>query len=75
MVAQLAPAHRSGRTFGGYGASKSLGYAAGPLLGSALVLAGPDVIGGHGAVVESVLLALLGSVFGWWWRNARDMPA
>jgi glutaredoxin len=40
------------------------------------MLAGPDVTGGHGAVVESVLLALLGSVLGWWVarRHARDMP-
>lgn len=40
------------------------------------MLAGPDVTGGHGAVVESLLLGLLGSVLGWWVarRHARDMP-
>lgn len=41
------------------------------------MLAGPDVTRGHGAVLESVLLALLGSVFGWWVarRHARDIAA
>lgn len=40
MVARLNPAARQGRAFGGYGLYKSLGYAAGPLLGGVLVTAG-----------------------------------
>jgi MFS transporter, DHA1 family, tetracycline resistance protein len=40
MVARLTPAARRGRAFGGYGGWKSLGYVAGPLLGSALVTFG-----------------------------------
>jgi MFS family permease len=40
LVARLHPHARAGRAFGGYGMYKSLGYAAGPLLGGALVTAG-----------------------------------
>jgi MFS family permease len=40
LVARLNPRARAGRAFGGYGLYKSLGYAAGPLLGGALVTAG-----------------------------------
>jgi MFS family permease len=40
LVAGLNPAARQGRAFGGYGLYKSLGYAAGPLLGGVLVTAG-----------------------------------
>ena len=39
LVARLNPAARQGRAFGGYGMYKSLGYAAGPLLGGVLVAA------------------------------------
>ncbi len=40
LVARLNPQARRGRAFGGYGMYKSLGYAAGPLLGGALITAG-----------------------------------
>jgi MFS family permease len=40
LVARLAPKGSGGRAFGSYGAVKGLGYALGPLLGSALVAAG-----------------------------------
>jgi MFS family permease len=40
LVARLNPKDRQGRAFGGYGLYKSLGYAAGPLLGGVLVTAG-----------------------------------
>lgn len=40
LVARLTPTSRQGRVFGGYGAYKSIGYVAGPLLGSALVTVG-----------------------------------
>jgi MFS family permease len=40
LVARLNPQARQGRAFGGYGLYKSLGYAAGPLLGGVLVAAG-----------------------------------
>ena len=40
LVARLNPAARRGRAFGGYGLYKSLGYAAGPLIGGVLVTAG-----------------------------------
>src|SRR5258707_2872417 len=40
LVARLNPQARRGRGFGGYGMYKSLGYAAGPLLGGALITAG-----------------------------------
>jgi MFS family permease len=40
LVARLNPAARQGRAFGGYGLCKSLGYAAGPLLGGLLVAGG-----------------------------------
>lgn len=44
-VARLAGAKRLGRYFGRYGAWKSLGYAAGPLLGAALIgLAGMSAL-------------------------------
>ncbi|WIV59255.1 MFS transporter [Amycolatopsis nalaikhensis] len=40
LVARLSPPKRQGRAFGGYGAWKSVGYTAGPLLGGALVTLG-----------------------------------
>jgi MFS family permease len=40
LVARLNPQARQGRAFGGYGMYKSLGYAAGPLLGGVLVAMG-----------------------------------
>jgi len=59
LVARLAPTHRSGRAFGGYGAAKSLGYAAGPLLGSALV-----TLGGFTALFAT-LAVLAAAVAAW----------
>ncbi|MFJ9779050.1 MFS transporter [Amycolatopsis sp. NPDC101161] len=40
LVARLSPAKRQGRAFGGYGAWKSVGYTAGPLLGGILITLG-----------------------------------
>lgn len=40
LVASAGGRTRPGRSFGGYGAAKSLGYLAGPVLGGGLVLAG-----------------------------------
>lgn len=40
LIARLAPDRRRGKAFGGYGAWKSLGYTAGPLIGGALVALG-----------------------------------
>jgi len=40
LVARLNPQARHCRAFGGYRLYKGLGYAAGPLLGGALVSAG-----------------------------------
>jgi DHA1 family tetracycline resistance protein-like MFS transporter len=59
LIARLAPAHRSGRAFGGYGAYKSLGYAGGPLLGSALV-----TLGGFTALFAT--LAVLAAAVATW---------
>lgn len=59
LVARLAPLNGHGRAFGGYGASKSLGYAAGPLLGGALV-----TLGGFTALFTA--LTVLALVVGVW---------
>ena len=59
LVARLAPASGQGRAFGGYGAYKSIGYAAGPLLGGALV-----TWGGFTALFAT--LAVLGFVVALW---------
>jgi len=59
LVARLAPKGASGRAFGSYGAIKGLGYALGPLLGSALVVAG-----GY-RLLFAVLAALAGLVALW----------
>lgn len=40
LIARVGPPGRSGRAFGSYGAWKSLGYTAGPLLGGVLVALG-----------------------------------
>ena len=40
MVASLGGKKAKGRSFGGYGAAKGLGYVAGPVIGGALVVAG-----------------------------------
>lgn len=40
LIGRLAPDRRRGKAFGGYGAWKSLGYTAGPLIGGALVAFG-----------------------------------
>ncbi|WP_314149736.1 MFS transporter [uncultured Leifsonia sp.] len=65
-VARLAGSERLGRYFGRYGAWKSIGYAAGPLLGAALV-----GVGGIGAL--SVVLAALAAVAAVW--VALGVPA
>jgi MFS transporter, DHA1 family, tetracycline resistance protein len=58
LVARLAPGGK-GRAFGSYGAWKGLGYALGPLLGSALVAL-------HGYRLLFAVLAALGvAVAGW----------
>lgn len=59
LLARLAPANRRGRAFGGYGASKSVGYAAGPLIGGALV-----TLGGF-TTLFATLAVLAGAVALW----------
>src|SRR5712664_2218161 len=66
LVARLNPRARQGRAFGGYGMYKSLGYAAGPLLGGALVIAGGL------RLVFAVLAVLAAAVAGW---AALTVPA
>lgn len=66
LVARLTPGRRHGRTFGGYGAYKSIGYVAGPLLGGALV-----TVGGFTALF-AVLAVLAVAVAGW---AALTVPA
>lgn len=65
LVARLTPG-RSGRAFGSYGAWKGLGYALGPLLGSALV-----AVQGF-ALLFSVLAGLALAVAAW---SALAVPA
>ncbi len=59
LVARLQPGARQGRAFGGYGLCKSLGYAAGPLIGGGLV-----TIGGL-RLLFAVLAALATAVAAW----------
>jgi MFS family permease len=59
LVARLNPQARQGRAFGGYGLYKSLGYAAGPLLGGVLVS-----VGGL-RLLFAVLAALAAVVAAW----------
>ncbi len=59
LVARLNPQARQGRAFGGYGLYKSLGYAAGPLLGGVLVSAGGL------RLLFAVLAVLAAAVAGW----------
>ena len=66
LIARVGPAGRSGKAFGSYGAWKSLGYTAGPLLGGALV-----ALGGY-PWLFSVLAALAVLVLGW---AALTVPA
>lgn len=55
LLARLAPPKGHGRAFGSYGAAKSLGYAAGPLLGGALV-----TFGGFTALFATLAVLALG---------------
>jgi DHA1 family tetracycline resistance protein-like MFS transporter len=66
LVARLNPRARQGRAFGGYGMYKSLGYAAGPLLGGALVAAGGLTL------VFAALVVLAVGAAGW---AAVSVPA
>lgn len=59
LIARVGPPRRSGRAFGSYGAWKSLGYTAGPLLGGALV-----ALGGY-PWLFGVLAALAVLVLAW----------
>ena len=59
LVARLAPKGSGGRAFGNYGAVKGLGYALGPILGSALV-----VLGGYRLLFTT--LALLAAAVAVW---------
>jgi MFS transporter, DHA1 family, tetracycline resistance protein len=59
LVARLNPRARAGRAFGGYGLYKSLGYAAGPLLGGILV-----AVGGL-RLLFTVLAVLAATVTAW----------
>lgn len=58
LIARVGPPRRSGRAFGSYGAWKSLGYTAGPLLGGALVAFGgyPWLFGVLAALAVPVLV-------------------
>ncbi len=67
LVARLNPRARQGRAFGGYGMYKSLGYAAGPLLGGALVIAGGL------RLVFAVLAVLAAAVAGWARQTVLDL--
>jgi MFS family permease len=68
LVARLNPAARHGRAFGSYGFWKSLGYAGGPLLGSALVWAGGLPL------LFAVLTALPLAVAGWVAAAVPSLP-
>ncbi|MGW4528812.1 MFS transporter [Amycolatopsis sp. NPDC004378] len=59
LVARLSPAKRQGRAFGGYGAWKSVGYTAGPLLGGVLI-----TVGGF-PLLFATLAVLALAVTGW----------
>ncbi|MFK0248427.1 MFS transporter [Amycolatopsis azurea] len=59
MLARLSPAERQGRTFGGYGAWKSVGYTLGPLLGGVLI-----TLGGF-SLLFGTLAVLALAVAGW----------
>jgi hypothetical protein len=59
LVARLNPRARQGRAFGGDGMYKSLGYAAGPLLGGAPVAA--DGL----TLVFAALAVLAAAIAGW----------
>ena len=59
LVARLSPAKRQGRAFGGYGAWKSIGYTAGPLLGGVLI-----TLGGF-SLLFATLAVLALAVTGW----------
>jgi len=59
LIARLNPSARQGRAFGGYGLYKSLGYAAGPLLGGVLVAAGGL------RLLFAVLAVFAAAVAGW----------
>jgi MFS family permease len=62
LIARVNPRARYGRAFGSYGFYKSLGYTAGPLLGSALVYAGGLTL------LFGVMAGLAGVVALWAWR-------
>ncbi|WP_410631355.1 MFS transporter [Amycolatopsis sp. cmx-4-83] len=66
LVARLSPAKRQGRAFGGYGAWKSVGYTAGPLLGGVLI-----TLGGF-SLLFGTLAVLALAVTGW---AALSVPA
>ncbi|WP_409181219.1 MFS transporter [Amycolatopsis sp. VS8301801F10] len=66
LVARLSPAKRQGRAFGGYGAWKSVGYTAGPLLGGVLIM-----LGGF-SLLFGTLAVLAFAVAGW---AASAVPA
>ncbi len=66
LVARLSPPKRQGRAFGGYGAWKSLGYTAGPLLGGVLI-----TLGGFSLLFATLAVLALG-VTGW---AALTVPA
>nr|WP_166639864.1 MFS transporter [Amycolatopsis sp. SID8362] len=59
LVARLSPSKRQGRTFGGYGAWKGIGYTAGPLLGGVLI-----TLGGF-SLLFATLAVLALAVTGW----------
>jgi MFS family permease len=62
LIARVNPKARHGRAFGSYGFYKSLGYTAGPLLGSVFVYAGGLTL------LFGVMAGLAGVVAVWAWR-------
>jgi MFS family permease len=62
LIARVNPRARHGRAFGSYGFYKSLGYTAGPLLGSAFVYAGGLTL------LFGVMAGMAGVVALWAWR-------
>ncbi|BCJ33968.1 hypothetical protein Athai_14710 [Actinocatenispora thailandica] len=68
LLARLRPAGSRGRTFGGYGAAKGLGYTLGPLLGGLLVW-----LGGY-RILFAALGLLAAAVCLWAALTVRAVP-
>lgn len=69
LVALRGGAGRRGRSFGGYGAAKSLGYLSGPVAGGALVLSG-----GYGLLFGLIAAIALAVAVAAWVAVPSDSP-